>query len=147
MREATGNGLLTMMVTSIIAVIMIFFVGSLSYSKSFRIKNYIIGEIEENRGWSTNVQNSVDKYLKDAGYNIAKSNKACPIIQECNKDRNGGTAINSTNRNYDYCIYHCGTGTSDFYKVITYMKFEFPVIGDVMKFTVKGETKSFNNFN
>ena len=50
MREATGNALLTMMITSIIAVIMIFFVGSISYSKSYKIKNYIVNEIEEYGG-------------------------------------------------------------------------------------------------
>ena len=44
MREATGNALLTMMMTSIIAIIMIFFVGSISYSKSYRLKNYIINQ-------------------------------------------------------------------------------------------------------
>ena len=34
-----------------------------------------------------------------------------------------------------------------YYKVLTYMQFEFPVIGNSLKFEVKGETKSFNDFN
>lgn len=142
MREATGNSLLTMMMTSIIAIMMVFFVGSLSYSKSFRIKNYIIGEIEENKGWTSTVNTNVEQYLKDAGYNIRKGDYNCSKFTDYT---NNCTAVNNQSQ-YDYCVYEC-TGTYRYYKVVTFMKFEFPVIGDILKFTVKGETKSFNNFN
>ena len=142
MREATGNALLVTMVTSIIAIIMIFFVGSLSYSKSYRVKNYIINQIEENRGWDNKIQKDViDPYLKDIGYNVVKGTSKCGTDSKC------GTAINSNDRQYEYCIYKCGSASRPHYKVITYMKFDFPVIGDTIKLQVKGETKTFNDFN
>lgn len=139
MREATGNALLTMMVTSIITIIMIFFVGSISYSKSYRIKNYIINQIEENRGWNDTLENDINSYMKEVGYNVRRK-KGCPNDNKC------GNAINNTDQgSYEYCIYSCPSGK--YYKVLTYMQFEFPVIGNSLKFEVKGETKSFNDFN
>lgn len=139
MREATGNALLTMMITSIIAVIMIFFVGSLSYSKSYKLKNYIVNEIEENKGWDVSLQESIDSYMKEVGYNVRKDeykcNKVGNIPSKC-------TYIN-TQSNYDYCVYNCG----EYYKVVTFMKFEFPIVGNLIKFDVRGETKTFNYFS
>lgn len=137
MREATGNALLVMMVSTIIGVIMVFFVGSISYSKSYRIKNHIINIIEDNRGWNSS-EDEIDAYLADVGYNVRKGNSSCPNDSKC------GTAINST-KGYNYCVYSCNSGT--YYKVVTYMKFEFPIIGSVLQFPVKGETKSFSQFN
>lgn len=139
MREATGNALLVMMMTSIIAIIMIFFVGSISYSKSYRIKNYIINQIEENRGWTQEIKNNVNDYLKEAGYNVRRSNTTCENDTKC------GQALLDTAGGYNYCVYSCSNGK--YYKVITYMKFDFPVIGNSLKFPVKGETKTFNDFN
>ena len=141
MREATGNALLTMMMTSIIAIIMIFFVGSISYSKAYRIKNYIVNQIEENKGWSSTLSDEVDGYLKNAGYYVSKSGSSCPDLST-----NADDCENVYNHvRYDYCVYSCSLGT--YYKVITHMKFDFPVIGSRIKFDVKGETESFNDFN
>lgn len=146
MREATGNALLVMMVTSIIAIILTFFVGSLSYSKSFRIKNYIVNAIEEHKGWDgkkdpdtgKTIQEEIDSYMKEIGYNVRRSN-TCPSTDS-------GCGIENNTSNYDYCIYSCKSGADTYYKVITYMKFDFPVIGESLKIKVKGETKTFNYF-
>ena len=142
MREATGNALLVMMVTSIITIIMIFFVGSISYSKAYKIKNYIINQIEEHESLNSSLIGEIDTYLKDVGYNVRRSTSKCPNVT---------TNVNSCGSNiytgsYEVCIYECG-GVNTYYKVITYMKFDFPVIGNTLKFQVKGETRSFNDFN
>lgn len=142
MREATGNALLTMMMTSIIAIIMIFFVGSLSYSKAYKIKNYIVNEIEDNKGWDDNLMKNIDDYLKNAGYYVRTkpcSNTVSSTAITCN--------LVSNNSQYDYCVYSCGEGINKYYRVITHSKFEFPVVGSVVKFDVSGETEAFNDFN
>lgn len=145
MREATGNALLMTMMTSIIAIIMIFFVGSISYSKSYRIKNYIINQIEENDGWNDTIDTQLSSYLKDVGYNVRKSNSSeCPKI---NKLSATCTLVpTKVVDEYEVCVYKCEE-TNIYYKVITYMKFDFPVIGNSLKFEVTGETRSFNDFN
>lgn len=155
MREATGNALLTMMITSIIAVIMIFFVGSVSYSKSFKIKNYIVNELEENKIWNDTLKEEIDSYMKDAGYNVRRNGNKCANIEtELNNGSNKNCTYINSNSNYDYCIFLCNNTDNDtsnvinkYYKVVTWMKFEFPVIGDAVKFQVKGETKTFNYFS
>lgn len=145
MREATGNALLTMMMTSIIAIIMIFFVGSLSYSKAYRVKNYIINQIEENKTWNTTLNNDLNSYLKEVGYNVRRNNDKCPTLNNNNCD--GTKNLYDNHNGYDVCIYKCGSGTNEYYKVITFMRFDFPVIGSALRFSVQGETKPFNDFN
>ena len=139
MREATGNALLTTFIASIITVILIFFVGSISYSKSFKIKNYIINEIEENGGWDNNLQSKIDSHMKDVGYNVRGNSNKCnnmnDILAQC-------TYV-SIQSNYEYCVFECG----NYYKVVTFMNFKFPIIGEFIKFEVKGETNAFSEFN
>lgn len=142
MREATGNALLVMMMTSIITIIMLFFVGSISYSKSYRIKNFIINQIEENGKWNDDLSKQLDEYFKDVGYNVKKSNSTCPNVSS-NTNNCGNNIYNGS---YETCIYECGKNNK-YYKVITYMKFEFPIVGNSLKFKVQGETKIFNDFN
>lgn len=141
MREATGNALLTMMITSIIAVIMIFFVGSLSYSKSYKIKNYIVNEIEENKDWNESVRNTVDSYMKEVGYNVRGNDSSCSKVKADGCDDVSGQS------SYNYCVFECNKYSNKYYKVVTFTKFEFPIIGSVMKFEIKGETKTFNYFS
>lgn len=136
MREATGNALLTMIVAATIAIILTFFVGTLSYSKSYKIKNYIIDQIEENYGWDSKLAENIDEYLKDAGYNV-RDNLNCDsyIPTNCKTIQN--------NSSYNYCIYQCDEASYRYFKVLTFMKFEFPVISDTLKLNVWGQTKNF----
>lgn len=139
MREATGNALLIGIVSSIIGLIMIFFVGSISYSKAYRVKNYIVNIIEEDRGWNNT---NIDDYLKDVGYPIRKGENRCPGSD------NKCTLLSDNNSGYDYCVYECReTETKNYFKVITFMKFDFPVVRNIIRFNVTGETKTFSNFN
>lgn len=138
MREATGNAFIIMMVTSIIGIIMVFFVGSISYSKSYRIKNHIINIIQEKRGWD-NSEQEIEEYMADVGYNVRR-NGTCPYDTKCHQ------AINNQ-RTYNYCVYKCDDGNLTKYKVITYMKFEFPVINSIVQIPIKGETTTFGIFN
>ena len=53
---------------------------------------------------------------------------------------------------YDYCVYEYNTCSrhSDtykcgkYYRVIAYMYFDFPIIGDLIRIPVRGETVTFN---
>ena len=123
MREALGNSLVMGMIASIIGVIMIFFVGSISYSKAYKVKNKIVNIIEENNGWNDSLKDEIDSYLKEVGYQVGAG------------------------AGYNYCVIKHTYGNDNYYKVITYMHFEFPVIGSAVEFPVKGETKSFGYFN
>lgn len=137
MREATGNALLTMIVAATIAIILTFFVGTLSYSKSYKIKNYIIDQIEENYGWDSKLAEDIDEYLKDVGYNVA-DNLNCNNYVPTNCKSVYQAPL------YNYCVYQCDDAAYRNFKVLTFMKFEFPVIDDTLKLKVWGQTKNFH---
>lgn len=141
MREAIGNGLLMNLVIVIVSIVILFFVGILSYSKAYRIKNRIIEVIEEFGDYNSSAVDMISTDLKNVGY-YAPSKKNC----------------NETNENttsYNYCIYRIdnqekvtGSGKTNtvedgsyYYQVVTYVQFQFPVIGNLIKIPVKGETK------
>lgn len=144
MNEAVGNSLLMGIVSAIIGVVMIFFVGSISYSKAYKIKNHIINMIEDNGTWDENLSSDVENYLKDAGYQVGAGSRS----KECTTNNKPGAEIvhqPQANTGYNYCVISYDNGK--YYKVITYMRFEFPIIGDALEFPVKGETKTFGYFN
>ncbi len=148
MREALGNSLVMGMIASIIGVIMIFFVGSISYSKAYKVKNKIVNIIEENNGWNDSLKDEIDSYLKEVGYQVGAGagNKECVTNGKANETIVYGANITTT-AGYNYCVIKHTYGNDNYYKVITYMHFEFPVIGSAVEFPVKGETKSFGYFN
>lgn len=148
MREAVGNSLVMGMVAAIIGIIMIFFVGSISYSKAYKVKNKIINIIEENNGWNTEkMEDNIDDYLREVGYQVG----AGAGLAECKSSgRANETVVYTPNdTGYNYCVIkYCQNGQKNcYYKVITYMRFEFPVIGSILEFPVKGETKTFGYFD
>ena len=130
MREAIGNGLLMNLVIVIVSIVILFFVGILSYSKAYRIKNRIIEVIEEFGEYNKDAENMISTDLKNIGY-YAPSSKNC-------------SDVNLNNTTYNYCVYENSGNSSNeskSYKVVTYVQFQFPIIGDLIKIPVKGETK------
>ena len=62
-----------------------------------------------------------------------------------------GTLLNSDGT-FQYCVYEFDTCGSDdnskcgkYYRVITYMYFDLPIIGGLLKIPVNGETMIFND--
>ena len=91
----------------------------------------------------------VNEYLGKVGYPIStKESNSC----ETNKDKYDLFIGNGQGR-YDYCIYKRedildSTGDAAIkqrynYMVIVYMKLDLPVIGQYMKFPIRGETKTY----
>lgn len=144
MREAVGNSLLMGMVATIIGVIMIFFVGSISYSKAYKIKNRIINIIEDNGGWDDSLSSEIEKYLKEIGYQVGAGSRS----NICSDNNIPGAEVMykpQSNTGYNYCVISYDNGK--YYKVVTFMRFEFPIIGNALEFPVTGESKTFGYFN
>ena len=145
MKGAIGNAMVMNIVITFIILTTAFLVGSISYSKAFKVKTKIVDIIEKydgdfNRGASLSSENKsfimreIESMLGSTGYRTANG-KVC----------NEGTVIE--NSSYDVCIYTKGgsTGTyrGNYYQVVVYMYFDFPIIGDMIKIPVKGETRTF----
>lgn len=134
MREALGNTFVFYVVIVFIIIIMIFLVGSLSYSRGFKAKNRIIDIIEENKGYDDDAVEEIDQILHKIGYRTASNTgrKECPEME-------GATSIGAS-ENYFYCVYEFPTERGIYYHVKIYMHFDIPVISSFIEIPVSGDT-------
>ncbi len=149
MREAIGNTFIVNLLLIFLGVMSALLIGSISYSKAFKVKNRIIYTIEKYGAWDVTstrgstvvnlVQAEVESSLKDIGYHLAVANTSCP-------NRAGGTVVYGNSNNgittYRYCVYEYNNEKGHYYGVATFMHFDFPLIGNYVEFPVYGETKS-----
>ena len=131
MREAIGSSLLFNLILTIIIIMVAFLIGSLAYSKAFKVKNRIIDIIEKNGSYEGS-ENEINSVLSDIGYRKSRTNNTC---------KKDSLVSNGT---YEYCVYKLQSSEmagNYYYKVTTYMYFDIPVINSLLKFPVSGETK------
>jgi uncharacterized protein (UPF0333 family) len=132
-KDAVGGSLLLNMVVLFTSIVILFFAGIMAYSKAYKAKNKIIEVIEGYEKYDSNVAKTINEDLRLAGYRNANNTQ---INQKC---ETGNLNIYG----YYYCVYRddSPSGDSYSYKVVTYVHFDFPVIGNMLVFPVKGETK------
>ena len=148
MREAFGGSWLLGFVVLFIVLFSAYLAVSVNYTKAFKAKNKIINIIEQNEGFSTsargqckndksdaclkNSKTTEDKiyaYLKESGFLINDLNdKVCPKGYNLIKD--GG-----------YCVQSICTSQGSYYRVITFIKIELPIVWQTFTVPIKGETK------
>ena len=164
MREAIANvGVFNLIITFVI-ILLAFFIGSLSYSKAFKVKSKIIGEIEKDQGYVVSgnykTEDNIQSWLAGIGYRVNTDRSwKCPTIASSDSQivTNNGKAINTIS-NYQYCVYEFNTcikngATVDsskcgkYYRVVAYMYFDVPIFGDLVKIPVTGETVTFTELN
>lgn len=149
MKEAIANAGVFNLIIMFVIVLILLFIGSLSFSRGFKAKNKVIEEIEKDQGFTGATQDSVDYWLSNIGYRAntgyMKNSDNCPSVD-------GGKLVNSTS-SYQYCVYEfdtCNAYGADngkcgkYYRVTTYMYFDIPLIGGFIKIPVNGETMIFN---
>ena len=149
MKDAVGGSLLLNLVVVFTSIVILFFAGILAYSKAYKVKNKIIEVVERYDGKimdATNsslinnvVLNEINKELGNMGYKVVGER---PNDTRCSNDSSRNRCHNLNTSNYNYCICkQSGATSAEIFEVITYVQFEFPVIGDLLTFPVKGETK------
>lgn len=148
MRSAIGTALLSNIIIFFLVVMLVFLVGSFSYSKAYRIKNSLLNTIERDQGF---IEDNANLILSQIGYRIVNNTTlSCP-------DRRGtpngpypkGLLVSgSKSGKYRYCVYEHFFGTNPsgdgvyVYVVTTYMYFDIPLLGSVLEFPITGETKT-----
>lgn len=162
MKEAIGNAALFYIIITFVVILIMFFVGSLSYSKAYKVKNKIVEEIEKEgevpgtnpEGAYGRAEDEIKKWLKaggEKGTGIGYRQNTGGLNERINcRD---GEAVNN-NSDYQYCVYRIHTCTEGregkcgvYYRVTTYMFFDIPVIGDLLRIPVTGETMTFTIIN
>ena len=142
MRSAIGNSLLMNLVIIIVTAVILIFVGILSYSKAYRVKNRIIEVIEKYGTYedSDDAKEEIAMFLKQSGYQLGN----------CDEPGIDKDTMKIASKGYKYCvetIYENSSNNNDeenkkkYYKVTTYVEFNFPIINSLLKVPVRGETK------
>lgn len=152
MREAVGSAFLVNLILIFIGVISALVIGSISYSKAYKVKDRIIYIIEKYDGFTDAAQAEIDTALRDIGYPIRSGDFSnCETIYKRKAGNSygegankGGTLVhgNSVTSSYDYCVYEYSyeTGIGTYYGVTSFMRFDIPLIGGLLTFPVSGET-------
>lgn len=163
MRDSLGGSLLLNLVLIFSGVIVIFFIGVLSYSKAYRIKNRIIEIIEKHGTYvelDVNGQNAVTQELNPdlsaEGYDSSNPKKCESLRNRLVSGNNARYDADKLSGNlngygYNYCVFEmcnkknskneCDISYGKYYVVVTFVRFEFPVIGDIVEIPVYSETK------
>ncbi len=160
MRESIGTVSLLNFIIFFILLVFAFLAGSLSYYKAYRVNNAIVSSIEKFEGFNPMSYEDMEQKLVDFGYE--RVDFSCPVDYKNSHgevaylvDNTGARVTNSSNYNYGYCIYryendtiYKGYNTStlattdkyDSYEVMTLIKFDFPVIGSILRLRVSSRT-------
>lgn len=157
MRESLGGSMLLNLVIIFAGLVIVFFISILSYSKAYRVKNRIVEIIEKYDTYvelsgSSNanlVTEEINPDLKNAGYDASDPTRCTNIRKRLIDNSNGKYNAKdlSNNKNiygYNYCVFEVTNSvnkTGKHYVVVTFIRFEIPIIGDVLTFPVYGETK------
>ena len=146
MREAIGTTYVLNFIIVFFALFIFIFIGTLSYTKAFKVKNKIIdiienhdGDIEASLGLNMDVENEINSKLNEIGYRIS-NNQTCETdgrFSDASPINKRGTST------YRYCLYKFTTDRGNYYGVVSYIYFEIPIIGVKLEFPVYGETKVF----
>lgn len=127
MRASIGNSLLLNIVIIIVSLVILVFVGILSYSKAYRVKNGIIEILERNEELNDTSTQEISQYLKQTGYKVGK----CPKDKE-----NNGTG-------YKVCIEQQDSDINGYrFKVTVYVEYNFPIVNSILSTPVTGETRT-----
>lgn len=143
MKDAVGGSLLLYLVVIFTSIVILFFAGIMAYSKAYKIKNRIIEVIERNETYGTNEVLELTEELKRAGYRSATRDQ---IGSKCGLE----SLTYTENAGHFYCVYLDNSSAEEgySYEVVTYVHFDMPIIGDMLVFPVKGETKILGkNYN
>lgn len=161
MKESIGNAMLFYIIITFVVVLIMLFVGSLSYSKAYKVKNKIVEEIEKQEAYNEDAVTEIEEWLssggtngKGIGYRIntgsLNNTGNCPVTNSALVDIPTGATLVNQSSNYQYCVYEidtCANGREGrcgkYYKVVSYMYFDLPIIGDLIKIPVSGETMIF----
>lgn len=165
MKAATGNAMLVNIIIIFLVAVMSLLVTSISYTKAFRVKNRIVDIISYHNGdfSDTSIKDDINASLKSIGYRYNNGNQ-CPTVQDLlNSNNLGGDStsnvcqITNVSSEYLVCVYAVGVDPETckplqnkgdrgvYYKVISYMYFDIPIIGEYVNIPVYGETKVFYN--
>lgn len=156
MNEGVGSSTILVIIVVFIVFVFSYIAFNINYSKAFHMKNKIIRTYEKYNGEcyqkSNNCINEIVDYAQQIGYTAYK-NLDCSKGMTTAKKQGTPTAVKQLYCQYDIEAYPAsGTkvikegGTYHYYKIMTRVNIELPVIQNILQhsvLTVTGDTKLF----
>ena len=159
MRESIGSVSLLNFVIFFILLVFAFLIGTFSYYKAYRVNNSIISIIEKYEGFNELAYKEIDERLGTLAYerydfdcDRGKTERYHLISYKSNKE------VTNAEKSKDYegfCIFaktwdSNGTLNSkdryDSYMVTTVIRFNFPIVQDLIKLRVSSRTDRIYNY-
>lgn len=146
MRESMGSVFLYNIIILFIIITFAFLSGTLAYMKAFKANSRIVNAIEKYEGYNSLSSIEIENALGTLGYK--KEDPKCDL-------RDGITPMEQIgNDTYMFCIYRydyensniAGLEHKSFYGVLTYMYFDFPIIGRI-RIPLYSKTEKVYRFN
>ena len=156
MREAVGTTWIFQLVIIFTLIFVSFLALSINYSRAFRIKNEILSIMEKYEGVGDQEGQSIsiiNNYLRNNAYGVKGA---------CREGEFGSLSLNdhsleyvndfNSNNRYFYCVKAIPTYTlakQEQYRfnVRIFFKFNLPIIGELMTFSIDGTTMDIVNAN
>lgn len=140
MKESVSYTFLLDIIIVFIAISFFAIISIMSYSKAYRVNSKIVNAIEINEGYNKYAKEKIEEIITSYGYQ--RISKKCPI-------KDGQSAINTNNNTTSdgVCIYMFDDKNSNGtyrYGVITYMSYDFPIIGSLIRIPVYTKTMTMH---
>lgn len=134
MKEAIGSSFVLDLIIVFTGIFIALYVGSLSYTKGFKVRNRIIDIIEQHEGYTNDAKNEITSDLKKIGYRVV-DNVSC-------KNRNNATLISSRYNTHNYCVYEYTEKNGKYYGVTVFIHIDIPIIGKFINIPLYSETRT-----
>ena len=154
MRESIGASFLLNFVIVFIIFVMLFLSATLSYYKAYKINNYILHSIEKYEGYNNYSVNEIKDKLLSIGYQ--RDGIKCPS-ERFEKNNSVKGVLQNDGSKDGYCIYlyndenpkskHDGKNVYYSYGVVTYMRLQIHIVGNLLKLTVYSKTYNMYYFH
>lgn len=137
MKEAIGTTTVFSLIMVFTGVLILLFVGAISYSKTYKIRNRIIDIVEKHYGYNDDARLEIEEDLASIGYRI--SNQECPQQPRGNVEN---ALLIGPQSDYRFCIYQYQANRGNYYGVLVFLHFDVPLLRNGVNVPVYGETKT-----
>lgn len=132
MRESIGTAWIYGLVLTFILLFSGFLTLIINYSAVFTYKNDVIDILEKYEGYTTTSRGIIDAYLLNSGYKTTGT---------CSSEYYGVTSLDGSSGDLGASkAYYCIKENNGKVDIILFYKFNLPIIGDLMKFNIDGQT-------
>ena len=154
MKEAIGGTWLFTLVIAFLAVFTTFVSVTTNYSRTYKIKDEIVMDLEYYNGVNQESLKAINNYIKGIGYT---STNKCPddggkwMGFSVKKESEGGYDIACTS-NANYCIKKTLTSSCKiyspraYYTVVVFFQLNWPVLRQAFHVDISGETSTLRSY-